>query len=223
MYKNSEARERVLVFVRRHGSASVAELGWALGIVPVTAREHLKGLAAQGLLRSEAERGALGRPHLRFRLTAQAEGLLPQRYAGLASDVIGSVVALAGAHGLDRVLDAAAAKYASDHAPAPDCATLGDRVAHAAGVLRGESGEAHLETHGGGYGISTSLCPYAAVARQFNSVCRYHLQVVSKLCRAEVTLEEALPRGQDRCLFAVTEHARRPLGVRLVSDGRQKP
>ncbi|MGH2469305.1 MAG: helix-turn-helix transcriptional regulator [Chloroflexota bacterium] len=223
MYKNSEARERVLAFVRQQGSASVAELAGALGIVQVTAREHLKGLEDQGLLRSEAERGALGRPHLRFTLTAQAEGLLPQRYAGLASDVIGSVVALAGLHGLDQVLDAAAAKYASEHAPVPGCATLEDRVAHAARVLRGESGEVQLEARPGGYGISTSICPYAAIARQFAGVCRYHLLVISKLGRAEVTLEEALPHGQGRCLFAVTEPARRPFGVRLVSDGRQKP
>ncbi len=155
MYKNSDARERVLALAQQRRVVSVDEVAAELAIVPVTARSHLNALTQQGLLKTALDRGHVGRPRLRFSPTEKAEQLLPNRYAALAVDLIASLAALAGQRGLEQVLDAAAATYATANQHLVGGA-LAARVPAVTRILEQESGEATWEGYGPAALLSTS-------------------------------------------------------------------
>jgi DeoR family suf operon transcriptional repressor len=215
MYKNSSPRERVLDRLLE-GPATIDELAHWAGVVPVTMRGHVKALAEQGLVAGENERGRVGRPRQRFRLTDKARGLLPNRCAGLTAELLEGLQALAGSRGVEQLLDLAAARYAGK----PLEGSLRERVQAAAGVLDQESGRACAEEEDDRFLIRDYHCPYGKVT----AICRYHTQVVTRLVAAPVTLERSLARGDEHCVFAV-QHVplRTAAGVRTLSDGRVAP
>jgi predicted ArsR family transcriptional regulator len=222
MYKNSDARERVLLELKRRGCATVADLARDLGVVPVTMRAHLKALQSQGLVAASDERGRVGRPRQRFSLTAAAHERFPNQVAGLAAGLLAAVQNVAGQRGVDQVLDLAAARCAAAYAPLPG--SLAERVAAAADVLREESGLAGWQPAEGGFVLHDLHCPYWQLSAARDDVCRYHTQVVTRLVGAHVELERSIAHGANRCEFRVSErHAGRSVGVRTLSDGRLAP
>src|SRR5712692_8391555 len=128
MYRNSDARQRVLRRLLERGPSTVDDLARDLGVVSVTMRGHLAALQDQGLLASEDERGRVGRPRRRYRLTADAQALLPNRSGGLAADLLDSLQALTGGRGVDQLLDVAASREAGRHAAAISGKSLEERV-----------------------------------------------------------------------------------------------
>ena len=224
MYKNSDARQRVLNRLLEGGPSTVADLASELGVVPVTMRSHLQALQEQGLVTSEDERGHVGRPRRRYRLSAEAHDRLPNRNGALAADFLAGLQALAGSRGVDQLLDVAAARAASRHAPALSGRPFADRVAVAADILEKESGRAGWEDAGDRFVIRDYHCPYGELARQRPEVCRYHTQVVARLLGAQVSLEQSIVRGDAHCVFSVARQpVQPPIAVRTLSDGRLAP
>ena len=222
MYKNSDARERVLYRLRAGGPATVGELASEMGVVAVTMRSHLHALRAQGLVEGQDERGHVGRPRRRSRVTAQAESMLPNRSAGLAADLLHGLQDLAGRRGVDQLLDLAAARYAAEHAAAVQ-GSLAERVVAVAGLLQDESGSASWQQEGDRYVIRDFHCPYLQLARERDDICRYHTQVVTRLLGEPATLARTIVRGDRDCVFAVAARPARAAGVRTLSDGRLAP
>ncbi|MHB8618051.1 MAG: helix-turn-helix transcriptional regulator [Chloroflexota bacterium] len=224
MHVHSPTRQRVARLLKLRGPSSAAEVARELHLVPVTARGHLLALAGEGLVTATDERGRVGRPRRLYSLSERGEALFPNRYPGLAADVLESLLALAGRRVLDQVLDAAAARYAASH-QAPPAGSLAEKVGLAAGVLEAESGIVSWESQPGGFAIRDFNCPYEQLARHHApEVCRYHVQVVSKLVGEEVSLDRSLARGDRCCLFSVHDtKQRRAAGVRVLSDGREAP
>ncbi|MFI5266534.1 MAG: helix-turn-helix transcriptional regulator [Chloroflexota bacterium] len=225
MYRNSDARERVLRRLLERGPSTVEELARDLGVVPVTMRSHLTALQEQGLVAGADERGHVGRPRRRFSLTRQAEALLPSRAGGLSADLLDSLQTLAGGRGVDQLLDVAASRYVTRHAAQmAGCRNLQEHVAAATEVLDQESGLARWEEAGDRFLIRDFHCPYAELARERPAICGYHTQVVTRLLGATVTLERSIARGDAHCVFAVAQHPlQRPAAVRTLSDGRLAP
>ncbi|HEU0169206.1 MAG TPA: ArsR family transcriptional regulator [Chloroflexota bacterium] len=222
MYKNSDARERVLVELKRRGSATVAELARDLGVVPVTMRAHLKALAEQGLVAAADERGRVGRPRQRFALTASGHERFPNRGAGLAAELLAALRNVAGQRGVDQLLDLAAARCVAGQAPTEG--SLEDRVAAATEALREESGLAEWQPAEGGFVIHDLHCPYWQLAATRDDVCRYHTQVLTRLVGAPVALERSFAHGAAHCQFRVSDRQPgQPVGVRTLSDGRLAP
>ncbi|MBV8085010.1 MAG: helix-turn-helix domain-containing protein [Chloroflexi bacterium] len=222
MYKNSDARERVLHELKRRGSVTVAELARELGVVPVTMRAHLKALEAQGVVAAVDERGRVGRPRQRFTLTEAGQQRFPNRLAGLAGELLAALQNVAGQRGVDQVLDLAAARCAAGQ-PRAD-GSLEERVAAATDTLRAESGLAEWQPADGGFVIHDLHCPYWQLASARDDVCRYHTQVLTRLVGAPVALERSIAHGAAHCQFRVSDRQPGgPVGVRTLSDGRLAP
>jgi len=222
MYKNSDARERVLLELKRRSSATVAQLARDLGVVPVTMRAHLKALQEQGLVTAEDERGRVGRPRRRFSLTAAAHDRFPSRASGLAADLLAALQNVAGQRGVYQVLDLAAARCAA--ARPVTTGALAERVAAATDVLREESGLAEWQPAEGGFVVRDLHCPYWQLAAVRDDVCHYHTQVLTRLVGAPVVLECSIAHGASHCCFRITERGSGPpVGVRTLSDGRLAP
>jgi predicted ArsR family transcriptional regulator len=222
MYKNSGPRQRVLDWLLEHESATVDELAGECGVVAVTMRSHLAALQKQGLLSAEEERGRVGRPRRRYRLSPGAKALLPQRSDGLAGDLLDSLQALAGARAVDQLLDVAAARYAGQ-ASAAAKQSLETRVAAVADVLRAEGGATRWEEAEDRFLIRDFHCPYGELPNSHPEVCRYHTQVLVRLLGTPVLLERSIAQGAAHCLFSVQRlPVRPPATVRTLSDGRER-
>jgi len=211
----------VLRLLKEAGSSSVEELAAATGVVPVTMRSHLKALERQGLVCSEPTRGHVGRPRYRFRLTDKAAERLPNRCPSFAAELLHGLRSLAGQRGVDQLLDLAAARHTASHGSSDP--SLEARVETAARALEEESGDAGWSYTAGVYRIEDRHCPYWPLAREDESVCRYHAQVVSRIAGRRVNHEQSIARGQPACVFAISERPASPVDVRTLSDGRVGP
>ena len=82
-------RTRLLEALKRRGTSTVADLVTALEVSENTVRHHLARLKAEGLVEeTSAEPSGPGRPAQRYRLTVEAEGQFPKRYAELLTLVL---------------------------------------------------------------------------------------------------------------------------------------
>lgn len=224
MYKNSDQRRRVLEALRGSEGMTADDLAEELRLVPVTVRSHLAALRAQGLVDSRDERGRVGRPRRRFFLTSQGESTFPHRYAELVEDLLHGVRALIGRRGLEQVLDLAAGRNIAGCQQGAPAIGLEERLTNAIERLDAEGGEASWEKQGGRYLLRDRHCPYAAIAATGEDVCRYHLQVVTRLVGQPAHLEQSLARGDGCCVFAIPEQmSASPPSVRTLSDGRLGP
>ena len=59
----------ILALLKRNDGATVDEISSALGLAPMTVRQHLTALERDALVSGQEVRRPTGRPHFRFRLT----------------------------------------------------------------------------------------------------------------------------------------------------------
>jgi predicted ArsR family transcriptional regulator len=86
-----ESRQKVLEYLKRHGSAKLDDLTAALELSENAVRYHLNALKFQGFLSSSLAHSGVGRPANTYRLTASAESLFPKQYQELLELVLAQV------------------------------------------------------------------------------------------------------------------------------------
>src|SRR5437762_13146196 len=101
----SSPRAEVLRFIQREGSASIKDLGAALGVTTTAVREQVAHLLLEGFLQATRVRGEIGRPYYVYSLTAKAQELFPKDYATLAVLLLEETLALHGQDGLRALLN----------------------------------------------------------------------------------------------------------------------
>jgi predicted ArsR family transcriptional regulator len=76
----------ILAFIKRNWRSTVDELAQALGLAPMTVRQHLTAPQCDDLLEAEPVRRATGRPHYIYRLTRRGDNALERWWGrGFAS------------------------------------------------------------------------------------------------------------------------------------------
>src|ERR1700678_1389577 len=96
-------RAAVLALVKRDGPVSADALAARLALTAVAVRQHLHGLAAEGLIaRADGERqGARGRPASLWRITPAADARFADTHADLTAELIQQMRRAFGEPGLD--------------------------------------------------------------------------------------------------------------------------
>ncbi len=112
-------RQHILDYLRVHRDASVRELGSLLGLTATGVRQHLGVLEQEGYIQSREQRGRVGRPALRYALTAHGEDSYPRQYHQLANALIAEVEASFGPAGLTRIAQGVARRFAATLDVAP--------------------------------------------------------------------------------------------------------
>ena len=99
-------RAAVLALVKREGPISADALAGRLKLTATAVRQHLQGLAEEGLVASEdaGVGGARGRPAKRWRTTGAADARFVDAHAALTGELIGQMRRAFGEEGLDRLL-----------------------------------------------------------------------------------------------------------------------
>jgi len=195
-----QTRERVLHHLKRHGPASVAEVGAALGLSANAARHHLARLVRSGAVvgaSARAERGA-GRPAVRYALTIVAEDAFPKRYPQL----LAALLAEAERHGLlDRLLAGIVATWA-DPLRAPLARRPPRERLHT--LLEGlDYGDMLpvLHEHEHGWRLEAHNCLYRDAGCQVEGVCDLLPRVVAAATGLPAERLECQRDGRPACIF----------------------
>lgn len=204
------ARRAVLVALKASGGATADALALELGIAPSSVRQHLAGLAADGLVVHEVLRHGPGRPRHRYRLSAAADGLFPRAYARFANDVLeeigaGEPAALARLFRRlrDRRLRAAVPRLAGRPLDerCDELARILDEDGYVASVEHGADGTCLLRERN---------CAILAVATRHPEACAAELEFLrSALPEADVSRVEYRLEGAACCSYCVAPRARR--------------
>jgi len=197
-------RQQILEHIRRHGQATVRDLGDVLNLTATGIRQHLSVLERDGLVSVRETRGRVGRPALVYSLTPSGDSLFPNRYDELSSFLLDEVRATAGSKGVQNVLmrvaERCAAPYEADLRGRP----LAERVERAAGILNQRGCVADWQQTGEDeYLINQYTCPFPNVARSNSGVCALEVEFVRHLTGGDARLVRSLLRGDGCCTYRV--------------------
>jgi len=198
--------ERILFRLKSHGAQATAVLAGALGLSAEAVRQQLAKLAEAGLIEGCAEQRApgAGRPRQLWTLTTAGHARFPDTHAQLAAELIGSVRALFGEDGLQRLIGAREAASRAAYRQAMQGARgLGERVRRLAALRQGEGYMARAERAGRGWRLVEDHCPICAAARACEGFCRSELALFGEILDAPVVREEHLLGGARRCVYRI--------------------
>lgn len=201
------SQRRLLDRLKRRGASTLTELERASGLARESVRDHLRSLAALGLVeRSEVRRAGPGRPPLLFRLSARGESLFPRREGELLAELAAFLLAEGGEERLARFF-AARAEARRGPLLARVAGLSGvERVREVARILDEEGFLAEVEELSGGAGacrLRLCHCPLAELVRVSRLPCRAELALVEELLGEAPRREEFIPEGATCCTYQV--------------------
>ena len=205
---SDRTRTRLLNALKGSGPQTAADLAATLAVTPVAIRQHLDGLAGEGLVDFEDQKGSVGRPRRVWALTAAGHARFPDNHATLVAGLLGGLRQIYGEEGLDRLIafreQEAEAVYGAELDGAPDIATRLERLA----ALRSREGYmAEVEEDGtGGWLFIENHCSICAAATACQGFCRSELALFRKVIGPDAVIErcEHLLSGDRRCVYRVT-------------------
>lgn len=201
-----DARAAVLERIRREGERTAPELATDLGCSDVAVRRHLAALEEDGFLAARTVKQGRGRPAAHYRLTDRGRNLFPQRYAGLASELIDFITDEHGRQGLRRYLRWRLERQTDDLAEQVTGDSLDDRLEQLASALSDAGYDATVSDDGDGFRLTQHHCAIYSVAKHHPEMCAYEAATFRRLLGKEVTLSrrETLAAGSNACVCSVT-------------------
>jgi predicted ArsR family transcriptional regulator len=197
-------RQDILEYIRRHGEATVRELGQLLNLTATGIRQHLTVLERDGLITVRETRGKVGRPALVYSLTPAGDALFPSRYDDLANLLLEEIRSIAGARGLQSVLMRAADRSAGDYEERLQDKDLKGRVEEAALIINERGCVADCRPGAADeYFINQYTCPFPNVARCNSGVCALEVEFVRRLTGGDARLVRSLLRGDKCCTYRI--------------------
>lgn len=197
-------QRRLLLALKRRGSATLAELGAELGCTPATLREHLESLVRRGLAaRRGTRRTGPGRPRVVYGLAPGGEALFPRREGEILRDLARFLLGRGESELLAEFFGRrAAARRAAAKARVAGL-TGAARLAEVARIL---SEEGYLAEVVAGSDRRPALrlahCPISAVVGVTPLPCQFEEALVQGLLGERLDRIEYLPAGADACLYA---------------------
>lgn len=203
----SETRRAILAIVKREGSSSIAELARELRLTYENVRQQLGQMRDEGWV--EPRKGVppkpgLGRPTVRYGLTAAGEHFFPKHYDLLSVELIDAVVERFDREGLREILEHLADARVAEWAPRLEGLTLREKVEALRGIyLEDDPFTSVEEGEDGGIRLVERNCPFLNVARERPALCSLTVSILTRLLGYRVVREERFQADHGRCVFRV--------------------
>ena len=207
----SNLRRDLVLRLRIDGPSSPDQLATRLGASRTGVLQQLRALEAARLVGRQTVRHGVGRPRHLYDVTADAQGLFPANYDGLATGLLAAIEAIGGDDLLEQVFAARrrqlGARVREDIADRlTGDAPLLDRVRELAviqaanGYLANTSvstdGTIRLEEHN---------CAIYHVALGSPAACQAELDLFTEILGADVVREQHIASGDRCCSYRISE------------------
>ena len=204
----SVGRRRILDHLKLKGPATPVELASDLGLTTAAVRQHLDGLASEGLVSVSGEHtGSPGRPAGRWRLTRRAHGLFPDRHGELTAALVEAIRQVGGAETLDKVIALRTRSQQVQYEDAIERAggSLASRARALAKMRTAEGYMAEVTGKGDDLVLIEHHCPICEAAEACAGFCRAELGVFKAVLGDDVSVErtEHLLSGGARCAYRI--------------------
>ncbi|WP_025846704.1 helix-turn-helix transcriptional regulator [Brevibacillus agri] len=206
-FREPTTRQKLLLYMKKHGTVSVQELAEHLRITKVAVRKHLDVLHRERYLDAQIMRRQVGRPVFVYQLTPRAERLFPTEYEGLAVELLGDMGDLFGdslVHALfERRMERTAQKYREKMANQ----SFEERLQTLAQLQNDDGYMVKLEKRAEGvYLFRETNCPIARVADCYRQACQCELRMFAALLPdADVVRTDCMAEGGKCCQYVLTE------------------
>jgi DeoR family suf operon transcriptional repressor len=199
-----DSRRALVVEMKKRGEASADELASATGLTVSAVRQHLAGLASDGLVEHRAVRTGPGRPRHAHRLTGAGHELFPAAYGELTNelldyfaDVDPHLVDVAFERRRQRRTKAAKARLAG--------LALADQVAELARILDEDGYMAEMVTMADDtFRIVEHHCAIFGVAKRYGQACSAEIAFIRDvLPTADVERVSHMVSGGHMCAYEV--------------------
>jgi len=202
-------RREILVLLRQAGPSSPDHLAANLGASRTGVLQQLRALETAQLVSRRTERHGVGRPRHLYDVTADAQGLFPSNYDGLAAGLLAAIDEVGGVELIERVFETRRRQVSERvrsrlAARLPADAPLVDRVRELA-VIQDEQGylcSAEVEPDGT-IRLREHNCAIFQVATGTTSACRAELELFREVLGAEVVRETHIAAGDRCCTYRV--------------------
>ncbi len=203
MIAGRSTRMEILELLRRRGRSSAETIAGDLGVTANAIRQHLTNLERDGLVVSQPERAARGRPSLLFALTERADAVFPKRYGQLATMVLQEVQEMGGPDALDEIFARVAARHAQAIERDLEGLEFDARLRRVVAWI-GRAGTLVEQSEGQeGVRVTIHNCPFRNTALKFPQVCTITPQLISRLTGAAVSQSDSIHRRDPYCSFVV--------------------
>ncbi len=196
---------RVLENLQRRGARTSLQVGKALGMTSMGARQHLLRLEEDGLVTSHFEKRKTGRPALVFELSEEAARYFPQNYDQLASGILHELAEMEGREQVLKLLDRRRERMERDYLEKMDGEPDPKRRAELLAKLRDDDGymAEHAPEPDGTPTIVEHNCPIARVAKEFPEVCQSELELLERVTGARVERVQHMAQGHYACVYRI--------------------
>ncbi|CAM2009131.1 helix-turn-helix transcriptional regulator [Acanthopleuribacter pedis] len=210
--KSGQSAERVLHKLKTQGPATAAMLAEPLGMTSMGVRQHLKKLAAEGLVETFEKAEQVGRPKLFWKLSGAGHRRFPDRHAELTLSLVNQVEKLFGKEGLERLIEARQQEMEERYrAATASLDALPDRLQALADARSDEGYMAEvIAQEDGSWLLVEHHCPICAAATRCQGFCRSELEIFRDVLGAHVTRTVWLQDNGRHCAYLVSEEAREP-------------
>lgn len=199
-----ESQREVLALLKRRGEATIQELEDPARLSRESVRDHLRSLAAQGLVeRAGVRRTGPGRPAIVFRLSPRGERLFPQRQGQLLGELASFLLAEGRGETLERFF------AAQTEARRPQ---LESRVAGLGGLARLREVAAVLDEEGfvaeveeaadGAPRLRLCHCPLRELVEVSRAPCGAEIARIEELLGRSARRESFIPDGGNSCTYS---------------------
>ena len=224
MAELTDAKRRILDRLKRADTLTAPEVAADFDLTDTAIRQHLEALEQAGLVeRTSAPPQGRGRPPVRWRLTALANDLFPDRHADLTVDLISAIREAVGEEGLDRVvanrLERQLAAYRKT-LPDPERTSVKVRVRRLAELRSAEGYLAEALPDGADMLLVEHHCPICEAASACQGLCRSELELFQQALGDDVTVERTqhVLAGDLRCAYRIAARTPEPLAQAASSS-----
>ena len=205
-------KRNVLLYLKRTGESSLAELAKGLGISKMATLRHVTVLEGQGLLERSSKVHGRGRPRVYFRLTPDSTHLFPAAYAHLATTALEFIDRELGREAVVKLLENRARELYDRHHPRFDGRGLREKVQTLATIRDEEGYMAELgPTRKSTLELLEHNCPIVSIAGRFGEACAVEQRLFENLLHADVETTHRVVAGAPVCRFLIRARGRGPL------------
>lgn len=208
--KLTDTKRRILDRLKRADTLTAPEVAADFELTDTAVRQHLEALEQVGLVeRTSAPPRGRGRPPVRWKLTAIANELFPDRHADLTVELIGAIREAVGDEGLDRVVANRASRQLANYRkvlPDPERSSVKVRVRRLAELRSAEGYLAEAVSEGRDMLLLEHHCPICEAAATCQGLCRTELELFQEVLGDDVTVERTqhVLAGDLRCAYRIS-------------------